>query len=279
VSASPLLSSREQQVLALVGRFRFLTSWHVQSLLFNGVRMTPASKEVIARRTMKALVDARLLQRVARPMGGVAGGSSPHVYCLSVRGASLLASDESSLPKRKVPRGTFLLRHALSTADFVIGLQDSAARNSAHRLVEWSCDWETAERVGSKDLIPDASFIYQSRSMELHAFVEIDLGTMNSKEFAAKIGRYLDLFSAGTWRERLQVWPTVLTLAPDPARALLLKRATEALLQHRGGGLAEATEFAFAVQADACLDPVGRVWITAGATDRSSLFPQGDESE
>jgi len=168
--------------------------------------------------------------------------------------------------------------HAMSTADFAVAVQEAAGSSPEDELVEWSCDWETAERLGPTDLIPDAFMIYQSGGLELHAFIEIDRGTVNSKKFAAKIERYLDLLSSGTWQPQLAVWPTVLTLVPDAARVRLLKRATEAVLEHRGGGLADASEFAFAVQDEACRNPVGRVWITAGAGVRTGLFPQGDQS-
>lgn len=279
MSATALLSEREQSALVLVSRFRFLTSWHLQSLMFADADLTPMSQAVIARKTLRMLVDRGLVQRLPRPLGGSGGGSSPHAFCLADRGARLLAQDGPRLPKRAVPRGTFLLRHALATADFAIALQVAATASADHRLLDWSCDWETAEKLGGSELIPDAFFVYQGDGVELLAFVEIDLGTVNSKYFAAKVGRYLDFFTSETWQGRLPVWPTILTVTPDAARARLLKRATESALKHRGGGLMDATEFAFAVQLDACSNPLGSVWSTAGFSGSRRLLEDGDSSE
>lgn len=277
MSASALLSEREERTLVLIARFRFLTSIQLQSFLFEGSRTTPQSQAVLARKTLRSLANSKLIQRLPRPLGGSGGGSSPHAYCLAPKGARVMAADGSHLPKRKVPQGTFWLRHALATADFALGLQ-RAAQAPGQQLVEWSCDWEIEQRMEATRLVPDAFFVYQAHGLELHAFVEIDLGSVNSKAFATKIGRYLDLFTSGTWEGRLSVWPTVLTLTPDAARARLLRRATESALAAHGGGVDAATEFAFAIQEDACRDPLGPIWETAGTPGHGALFAQGDQS-
>ncbi len=285
MSGTALLSGREEQTLVLISRFRFLTSPQVQRFLFDGSATTDLSRAVIARRTLRSLASKQLIQRLARPIGGASGGSSPHAFCLSARGTRLLTAEGSSLPHRFVPRGTFHLRHALATADFALALQASASASHEDRLIEWSCDWETAERLGGTAIVPDGFFVYQGKTVELFAFVEIDLGTVNSKTFAAKVGRYLDLYSSANWQKSLPVWPMVLTLTPDAARARLLRRATEGVVKARGGPTSAAgTEFAFSTQSEACSDPVGPVWEIAGVTGRHALIdatspsPGGDES-
>src|SRR5439155_184313 len=68
------------------------------------------------------------------------------------------------------------------------------------------------------------------RDWRNHLFIETDLGTEGTRFFARKIGRYVDLYQSGSWREFLRVWPRILTVTLNDSRAESLHRATEAML-------------------------------------------------
>lgn len=110
--------------------------------------------------------------------------------------------------------------------------------------------------------------MYATTDREIEAFLEVDLGTERPAAFAMKIARYLGLYHSGSWRERLPLWPMILTVTPTVARATSLRRTTEVVLTAAPDGteLARVTEFRFAAAAHLHEDvgPLGAIWQVAG---------------
>lgn len=279
MKSSVYLSQRELRALNILGRFRFLTRTQLQSFLFgsNG-STTTLSAQTMTFRILNSLVAKGLINRTSRAIGGSTGGSGAHAYHLTING--IRALDDRTymrLPRRLPPRGTFLLRHALATADVALAFERSASSHLGHDLLSFECDWEAAQRFGQRIVVPDAYLVYTSSKYELHAFVEVDLGTAGSKFFARKIANYLALYRSNRWREATDVWPVVLVTTPDERRTRLLRRATESLLiaQPDSFLLTRATEFAFAsLKTIQELDPLGCVWEVAGKPDRQALIAE-----
>ena len=87
---------------------------------------------------------------------------------------------------------------------------------------------------------------------------------------------YLEAYRAGRWRERLTVWPLVLTVTPTLARATALRRVTEDVLERdRDRQRLAAVEFDFAALGDlqAPEGPLGAIWQIAGRVGRHALIP------
>ncbi len=249
MSTPLVLSPRESEVLAHVGRFRFLTRKQVERFLFGTNSATmPLSRQVMAKRVLRSLAVKGLVRHTARATGGTGGGSAASAYFLTRAGVRVVADSGSVLPSRAVPKGTFLLRHALTTAEVALAFAEAAERNRGHAVVAFDCDWQAAQRVNGYVLVPDAYLVYATDYVELHAFLEIDLGTAGSTFFRRKIERYLELYRSDRWRKTLGVWPSVRVIAPSEQRTALLKRVTETVLsaQTDSGKLRSATEFAFA---------------------------------
>jgi len=68
--ASTRLSDREEQILALVARLRFLTAAQLADFLFGGSTMTARSRTVLTQRALAALKRAGLIASQPRIVGG-----------------------------------------------------------------------------------------------------------------------------------------------------------------------------------------------------------------
>jgi hypothetical protein len=274
-----LLSARETEVVLLLGCYRYLGRSQVETFLFEGSSIRPLSKQVITRRILTRLTARGVLATTARLIGGPGGGSSRLGYFLSPHGYKLALSLNPGLPaKRPTSGGTFLLQHALMTADVALAFRSSARSHTKHELIDWECDWQAAQRIGSSIVVPDAHVVYATADCELDALIEIDLGTEGSRFFARKISRYLDLFRGDSWRRHFPSWPVVLTVTGTANRAAALKRATEALLESQSDAkdLQRATEFAFSSLADVVgrEGPTGRIWQVAGRDSPQPLIAE-----
>lgn len=272
-----VLSPRESEVLLLLGRFRFLTRRQVERFLFGeNSWVTPLSRQVMAKRVLRSLAVKGLVGRTERAKGGIGGGSSACAYYLNRVGGRALRDARSVLPKRAVPKGTFLLRHALSTVEVALAFYGAAERNPGHVLVAFDCDWQVAQRLDGQVLVPDAYLVYATEDVELHAFLEIDLGTAGSTFIRRKIERYLELYRSGVWRETLGVWPTVRVIALTDERAALLKRVAETVLgaQPDRVHLLSAIEFAFTSLPRLSEEgPLAAIWNVANQPGTHALLP------
>lgn len=274
-----LLSTRETQVLLLLACYRYLTRHQIEEFIFAGSSVRPLSKQVISRRILQGLRSRLLVDATTRLVGGPGGGSARLGYFLTAHGYKLALSLNPSLPpKRPTSGGTFLMQHGLMTADVALAFRKSARARPGHELIDWECDWQAAERVGSSLVVPDAHLVYATAQYELDAFIEIDLGTEGSRFFARKISRYLELFRSGSWKPNLSSWPVVLTVTKTGVRAAALKRATEALVaaQPDATNLRVATEFAFGSLTDLLGQdgPLGDIWQMAGHKGRRALISE-----
>lgn len=276
------LSARETDVLLGVGWNRYLYRSQVEELVFEGSALTPRSREVVSKRILKSLKVRGLVGATARLVGGPQGGSARPAYFLTDAGYEVAASLDPGLKARRPPfRGTLFMGHALMTAEIALAIRRSARSHPGHALIEWECDWQAAERLGSPLVVPDAHFVYRTATCEIEALVEVDLGTERTSRFARKIDGYLDVFRDGSWRTLLPVWPLVLTVTQSEARATALRRATESLLasQPDAEEIASASEFGFSSLAGLLgpLGPLGKIWQVAGKSGLQPVIPNGHE--
>lgn len=275
------LSQRETAVLAALARFRFLTVRHVEAFLFLGDEsVKESSRLVITRRTLKRLREQGLITRTERAIGGARGGSGSFAYYLTRSGGQTLHTITRSAVRRTAPRGTFLMRHALATADVALSFLREAEEHREHEMLVWESDWEIAQRIGEDTIIPDAFLVYADTTTELHAFLEVDLGTAGSRFFQSKVERYLRLYRSGLWQRTLELWPTVLTVTPTETRSALLKRSTETVLRAEPGHdqLVLDMEFAF-TELDLLIErgPLAQIWQIAGRDGSYQLLPDHEE--
>src|SRR2546425_2968886 len=278
-----LSSHRENQLLLHLSGFRYLTDPMIEAFLFGESSLTPLSRQVITRRVLGRLKRKGLILETPR-LVAPAGGTARLVYFLTAKGYNLARALNPGLPSRQPNlRGTSLMGHGLMCADVALAFRRAALFNPGHEFLDWECDWQAAERLGAKLVVPDAHLVYASTSSVLDAFIEVDLATEGSRVFAWKIRRYLNLYRGGSWIKHVKVWPAVLTIAPSQARAKILRRVTETVLgaQLFRDRLMRATEFDFTTL-DELLGlngPLGAIWSVAGQSGLHPLFTPTEDKE
>lgn len=259
-----LLSSREIQVLLLVATYRYLGLSHLEQFLFAGSATTKLSRKVMTCRVAGRLRARGLLAATNRLVGGPGGGSGRLALSLTKSGAKLAAQLNPDLPARRLTSsGTFLMPHALMTADVALAFRREARQHVGHDILEWESDWQARHRVRSSVLVPDAYFVYATPDLELSAFLEIDLGSEGSRFFARKILSYLDLARSGNWREVFESWPLILVVTPTERRADALRRAAEAVIAREVDAerIRSRTAFGFAALPRLlAAGPLGPIW-------------------
>jgi hypothetical protein len=278
-----LSSHRENELLLQLSGFRYLTQPLIEEFLFGGASLTPISRQVISRRVLSRLKRKGLILETPR-LVGPAGGPARLVYFLTAKGYNLARSLNPGLPSRQPNlRGTSLMGHGLMCAEVALAFRRAARANPGHELLDWECDWQAVERLGAKLVVPDAHLVYATRDWTLDAFIEVDLATEGSRVFAWKIRRYLDLYRGGSWIRHVRVWPRILTVAPSRARARILQRATETVLEAQlfSERLMRATAFGFTTLEELLgpAGPLGEIWSVAGKNGAHPLFPRTVKEE
>lgn len=280
----PELPLREREALMRLGCFRDLNTAQLEDFVTDESALKPHSRHVAIQRSLARLKARGLIAPTPRLIGGPGGGSARVAYHLTQAGYRLVRSlDPSKAGHRPPPRGAMFIEHALMTADVAIAFVTEARKHPGHHIGEWEPDWQAAERLRSRTVIPDGHFVYATPEWEIHAFVEVDLGTERPSRFAEKITAYVAAYRSGSWRAQLPTWPLVLTVTPMTARATALRRATEDVLrrERHPERLAGATEFDFAALPDLCGSdgPLGPIWQIAGRAGVHPLIPVDDRPD
>src|SRR2546427_1977937 len=273
---------RENEALLQLSGFRYLTQPLIEEFLFGESSLTPLSRQVISRRVLNRLKRKGLILETPRLVGPV-GGTARLVYFLTAKGYNVARSLNPGLPSRQPNlRGTSLMGHGLMCAEVALAFRRAARSNPGHELLDWECDWQAAERLGARLVVPDAHLVYATEDRTLDAFVEVDLATEGSRVFAWKVRRYLDLHRSGSWIKHVRVWPRILTIAPTQARARILRRVTETVLEAQlfRNRLTRSTAFGFTTL-DELLGshgPLGEIWSVVGESGLHPLFRAAAEA-
>ena len=198
-----------------LGCFRDLNTAQLEDFVTDESALKPHSRHVAIQRSLARLKARGLIAPTPRLIGGPGGGSARVAYHLTQAGYRLVRSlDPSKAGHRPPLRGAMFIEHALMTADVAIAFVTEARKHPGHHIGEWEPDWQAAERLRSRTVIPDGHFVYATPEWEIHAFVEVDLGTERPSRFAEKITAYVAAYRSGSWRAQLPTWPLVLTVTP-----------------------------------------------------------------
>jgi hypothetical protein len=257
-------TSSQQQTLEHLDQFRFLERRQLQQLLYGDTPVQEHSADVMTRRALQHLTTRKLIAHTQQHLGGPTGGSNAPVYYLTPTGAHHLKQTRAA---PRAPRGMLLARHAVATADVVLAFHRAPRSEAGHQLLGWATDADIGRQLGPLPLLPDLYLTYATDDLEVHAFIEVDLGSEGSRVIANKIVQYLRLWRDGTIHDRLGVWPLVLWVTTNPARARLLARTIERTIdtQSDSAVVARGTEFAVATFAEISHSGVlGPIWRIVG---------------
>jgi Replication-relaxation len=223
---SARLDERDLAVLHSVSELRFVSGGQLERLHYAGAA-DPALQSRAARRRLLRLVRLRLLARLPRRVGGVRAGSAGFVYHLDVAGQRL-AVLRGWQPDRRARRsqlpGTFFLRHSLAIAELhtLLVEGDRAGRFELLELVAEPGCWRSYGGIGNQGrttLKPDSYARVGLGEYEDSYFFEVDRGSEGSKTIQRKLKEYIAYADSGQEQETRGVFPRVLWLTPDEARA------------------------------------------------------------
>ncbi|MFN8103916.1 MAG: replication-relaxation family protein [Acidimicrobiia bacterium] len=211
------MSARDRALLADVARLRLMTGGQIARLHFG----VSESARRLARRELARLVEARLLVRLGRRIGGVRAGSAGYVYGLDVAGQRLARPGQRRWWPVTTPGEPFL-RHVLAVAGVYVELR-LAEQTGGFEVVAFEAEpacWRPYYGPGSERLTlkPDVYVVTVSLGYEDHVFIEVDLATESGPRLAAKARLYIAYFRSGTEQARSGLFPQVLWLVPDQAR-------------------------------------------------------------
>ncbi len=213
------LSDPDWQLLSFVHDSRFATGaqlirsfWRTDDATSNAARR--------GRRTLKRLTDWRVLQTLPRPVSGMRG-SAGLVYYAGRAGVRLLAARGIVGPLVEVP-GTLHLAHTLATTELVVRLTEADRRGELELIEvqqEPACWRRYPTFFGERVLKPDLSVRLGAGVSEDRWLVEVDLGSESARTIARKAAVYGEHYRSGAEQREHGVYPRVVWLVPDEARA------------------------------------------------------------
>lgn len=223
------LSDRDRRVLELIDRHRFLTTNHIEGLVFTG-HASPLSAARSCRRVLRRLERLGLLDRPLRPIGGMYAGSHSSVWMLTSTGRRLrnLEAGRGAIGRIREP-GERFVAHYLAIADAHLALLE-AARKSLVLLDTVQIEpeaWRSYLGLSGEPLTlkPDLSAVTVPLTngtpgeFEDHWFIEIDRGTESIPTLLGQCRQYEVYRASGTEQQHGGVFPVVLWVVPDHRRA------------------------------------------------------------
>lgn len=232
------LADRDWQIIATLERVRLATSGQLEDLHFANVSQRRA------RRRLETLTELRILTRMPRRVGGVRAGSRGHVYALGMAGQRLSDLDRDRRPRPPRAVGERYVNHVLAvTAVYVrLILAERAGMLRLGRFDGEPASWRTffGPGGGRVTVNPDAYAVLILDGDEHHWFLELDLSTEHAPTIARKCAVYRSYWQSGTEEARTGVFPRVLWLVPDQARAEVLR----SVIRRQSGEAAELFDVA-----------------------------------
>ena len=189
-----LISQRDREIVAFLGRFQQATADHIQRALFYGL-----ASETPRDRALKRLMGDGLLTRIEhRLTGGAHGGSGQYVYMLDNIGLRLIGVDK----RQRTGRPNY---HALAVTEAYCALRPYVRRY----LVEDDC-WI---KVKGEDIRPDMWLELDDMSI----WLEVDLGTEGLRQLQGKLDTYARAYQYAD-RSDIEEFPRVVWFVPNEQR-------------------------------------------------------------
>jgi len=223
---STRLSERDHAVLASLSTLKLATVVHLQTLHFHG-HASDLTARRLTRRTLARLHELHLVHQLKRRVGGIRAGSAGHVYTLTPVGHRLLGQNYR---RRSSEPSLHHGEHTLAITGTIAGLHD-ASRQQDFDLetiqAEPTC-WRSDPNGLHSTLKPDLYVELAQGEIELRWFLEIDCATESSRVLGRKLAAYTSYWQSRNEQTKHGVFPKVLWIAPDEARATFIQRTIDA---------------------------------------------------
>jgi hypothetical protein len=228
-----LLSEGDWAVIHFLAEVRLATGHQIARRLWAAASTTEPSARA-ARRALSRLEHWRLIERQARRIGGVRGGSTSIVYALG-RSAQRLLAASGFEPRPHHDFGQPFLAHTVQITELIVRLAE-ADRSGNLELVEIETEPRTwrgfLSGFGVRQVLKPDLRVTIGAGAHIDAWwCEIDRSTESAAAIVRKAKTYLAYRQTGEEERRTHVFPRVVFLVPDHARRQQLERALRQLTQ------------------------------------------------
>ena len=221
----PLITHKQQEILILLYRFRFLDRIHIQALLEHKDK----------RRILSWLKDLREKQYIDwhYDADDFATKTKPAIYYLSLNGIRYLRGSDKypseELRKRyKEPNRTqSFIDRCLLIADCCITLKAKSSEEISYSY-NLQADISSSTYNGLK---PHLSFVKQHKGTVTNYLLEIIETTLPRYQLRKRLKDHTDYLVDEDWKEDLYEAPIVLFVCPNTADLLYVKRRIRNLLE------------------------------------------------
>lgn len=230
------LTERDVMVLRDLERFRLLMSDQIQRLHFGveplGSHATKLAAVRATNRTLLRIEKLGVIVRLSRRIGGVRYGSGATIWQLAPAGERFLRALRGDPDRRTFSQpGAAFISHTLAVADTATEVVEQA-RLGHYEVLELETEphcWRTFQAsAGTLTLKPDLLLVTADARTETHSFVEVDRGTEHLPAVRRKCHVYQRYYRDGS-EERLRgLFPAVIWVVPDEARAQALRQGIAA---------------------------------------------------
>jgi hypothetical protein len=228
------LPERDLAIVSQVAELRLMSGRQIEVLHFPPERHATSSTAARhCRRVLARLVGNRLLVRLPRRVGGTRAGSHAFIYGLGPVGHRLLQGDGSRL--RVYEPGEAFVDHQLAISQLVVDLTVAGRDEQLDVLrveTEPAC-WRTLPAIGRSVLRPDLLLVLGKGELEYRWFVEVDCGTHRGPALLRKAQLYESYYRSGVEQAAHGVFPRILWITPDVARAERVRKVLS------GGGFSD----------------------------------------
>ncbi|MHA7268377.1 replication-relaxation family protein [Arthrobacter sp. HLT1-20] len=211
------LSRRDQDILASVDRYRFLTAKHIQALHFTD-HGSESSASRTCRLVLSRLRSLRILGVLDRRIGGIRAGSEGLVYYADTAGDRLQRGTASVRARKRFdePSARFL-DHTLAIGDMAAGIREAAMAHGAevvridpeHAATRTYADNYSVAQVLRPDLYVELAASADDEEV-CAFFIEVDLGHESLPTLLGKCTAYEDYRSTGIEQHQFGGFPNVI---------------------------------------------------------------------
>jgi hypothetical protein len=225
------LTDDDLAVVQFISEVRLATGHQIARRLWSAAHPRDVRARA-ARRALRRLEDWRVLDRLARRVGGMRGGSTTIVYCLGPVGRRLLIR-RGFTAKRLTAPGDRFVRHTLAITELCVRLAEADIGGDIDLIElqnEPRCWRPFLGLMGARLILkPDLFTRVGAGALEDRWFIEIDLATESLPTIANKAKLYLSHYRSGEEQRRHGVYPRVIWAVPDKRRASQIATALRGL--------------------------------------------------
>lgn len=228
-----LLTSRDNDILDSLDKFRLMTSRQIQRLHFDPHHPTAVAAARACNRAVARLRYLGVIKALARRIGGARSGSAGFVWYLGAAGERVLSHRD---PTAHAPRRNYrepsrhFVDHTLAVAELAVQTVEAsrAGRFEVIAIETEPANWrQSLSPQGTAVwLKPDLHLITANDDFEHHWFIEVDLATEHLPVIIRQCTAYQAYRATGRYQATYGLFPAVLWVTPAQSRSGSIKAAT-----------------------------------------------------